>query len=150
MKQVAQALVDWTAKGQSRRGFLATCGKLTLGLGAVMMGLTAAPQLVAAACCTGTACLCCPGTPSLRRRPAHRGARGLEVRHAVTASEPAPRICALSACVLVPVSANTTRAWRAEGAPRRFLHDSPAIGGLTRGDAESYGMRANGAICEAL
>ena len=66
MKQVAQVLIDWTAKGQSRRGFLATCGKLTLGLGAAMMGLSATPQLVAAAnCCTGTSCGAgCPTPPN--------------------------------------------------------------------------------------
>lgn len=64
MTQLAERATKWAQKRHSRRGFLATCGKVALGLGAVLAGLGGGVRLAHAACCSGTPCgPTCPPTP---------------------------------------------------------------------------------------
>lgn len=64
MKTIAKKSVEWTSRRQSRRGFLATMGKLTLGLGLAMAGASQLPRRAHAQCCSSP-CPGCPGDPSI-------------------------------------------------------------------------------------
>lgn len=55
-RKLAENLVSWAEKKQSRRGFLAWAGKMGLALGAASAGITLVPRKAWAACCTGTVC----------------------------------------------------------------------------------------------
>lgn len=57
MERLNEGLMDWMQKHQSRRGFLATLGKVSLGIGLAMAGAAAMPTRVfAAQCCQGPLC----------------------------------------------------------------------------------------------
>ncbi len=57
MERLNDGLMGWMEKHQSRRGFLATLGKVSLGLGLAMAGAAAMPRRVfAAQCCNGPLC----------------------------------------------------------------------------------------------
>lgn len=66
MTELARWATETVQKRQSRRGFLATCGKVALGRGAAMMGAGYRTGRVSAApCCTGyPVCGSIPGTPA--------------------------------------------------------------------------------------
>lgn len=55
-RRLAEHLVSWAEKKQSRRGFLAWAGKMGLALGAASAGITLLPRVARAACCTGSTC----------------------------------------------------------------------------------------------
>ena len=57
-------IVEWMASRQSRRGFLAMCGKASLALGLAMAGASRFALTAQAACCAGTTCTACPGLPA--------------------------------------------------------------------------------------
>jgi hypothetical protein len=69
MSGFAKHVVEWSAKRQSRRGFMATCGKVVLGLGLAMVGVRGETKRAwAASCCPGPSCTGtwtwpCPNTP---------------------------------------------------------------------------------------
>jgi hypothetical protein len=56
MTGLAERSVAVVESRLSRRGFLATCGKLTLGLGMAMLGLAYGTRSALAACCPGISC----------------------------------------------------------------------------------------------
>ncbi len=57
MERLNDGLMGWMEKHQSRRGFLATLGKVSLGLGLAMAGAATMPRRVfAAQCCNGPLC----------------------------------------------------------------------------------------------
>jgi hypothetical protein len=56
MTSLAERSVAVVESRLSRRGFLATCGKLTLGLGLAMLGLAHGTRSALAACCPGISC----------------------------------------------------------------------------------------------
>jgi hypothetical protein len=56
MTSLAERSVVAVERRLSRRGFLATCGKLTLGLGLAMAGVANRAWPALAACCPGIAC----------------------------------------------------------------------------------------------
>ncbi len=64
MKQLAEWCTDKVQTNQSRRGFLATCGKAVLFLGGTMLGFDRTPSTAHAGCCVGSACLGCSPSPS--------------------------------------------------------------------------------------
>jgi hypothetical protein len=53
---MAEKIVGWMGERQSRRGFLAWCGKLSLALGLAMAGADRLVLTARAACCAGTPC----------------------------------------------------------------------------------------------
>ena len=64
MANMAKVASDWMARRQSRRGFLATLGKVGLGLGLAMAGASRlALTAQAAPCCGGTPCANCNPDP---------------------------------------------------------------------------------------
>lgn len=56
MATLAERSVGAVERRLSRRGFLATCGKLTLGLGMAMLGISHSTRMVFGACCPGPSC----------------------------------------------------------------------------------------------
>jgi hypothetical protein len=66
---MAQKAIGFFERHQSRRGFLATCGKVALGTGMALAGVHLAPRRAfAGTCCPGTPCGTggfppCPPTP---------------------------------------------------------------------------------------
>jgi len=62
MINFTETVLDWTEKGLSRRGFMATCGKVAIGLGAAMIGIASLPERARAACCPLQACSGCPSS----------------------------------------------------------------------------------------
>lgn len=61
-----KTFVDWMARRQSRRGFIAMLGKGMLGIGFAMAGVSLNALRVGAACCMGASCNGClaPGCPA--------------------------------------------------------------------------------------
>jgi hypothetical protein len=51
MERLAQAAVNWVERRQSRRGFLAGCGKVALAVGAAVAGFGSVATRASAACC---------------------------------------------------------------------------------------------------
>lgn len=64
MSEIGHWVGATTQKHLSRRGFLAACGKVTLGLGMAMGAGALAPRPAHALCCAGTPCPGCSPTPS--------------------------------------------------------------------------------------
>ena len=61
---LAEKAVAFVQRQQSRRGFLATCGKAAAALGLGMVGAHVAPRRTYAQyCCSGLPCPDCPPTP---------------------------------------------------------------------------------------
>ena len=56
MSKLARKATEWAEHNQSRRGFLATCGKVTLGLGLAMAGLSRVTRTAHAQCCPAPIC----------------------------------------------------------------------------------------------
>ena len=56
MTELAEKAVTMVERRLSRRGFLATCGKLTLGLGMAVLGVAGTSRSVMAACCPPPTC----------------------------------------------------------------------------------------------
>lgn len=57
------AITGWMQKRQSRRGFLAMCGKASLALGLAMAGASKLALVAYAQCCAVPACANCPSIP---------------------------------------------------------------------------------------
>jgi hypothetical protein len=56
MSDLAEKLVESIQREQSRRGFLAMCGKAMLLLGGAMAGIRLEPRPAYAGCCVGPTC----------------------------------------------------------------------------------------------
>ena len=56
MSKLARKATEWAEHRQSRRGFLATCGKVTLALGLAIAGLSGMKRTAFAACCPSPNC----------------------------------------------------------------------------------------------
>jgi len=67
MVTLAERILDRVDKGYSRRGFMAACGRLVVGIGAVMTGVASLPERAwgqGGFCCPGSQCQeTCPGAP---------------------------------------------------------------------------------------
>lgn len=61
---LAEKAVAFVQRRQSRRRFLATCGKVAIALGLALARAHVAPRRAyAGACCNGPPCMGCPPTP---------------------------------------------------------------------------------------
>jgi hypothetical protein len=58
MSSIADYCVRWAERNESRRGFLALCGKSVLALGAAVYGFASIPLRVDAVCCTSANPVC--------------------------------------------------------------------------------------------
>jgi len=56
MTELAEKAVTMVERRLSRRGFLATCGKLTLGLGMAVLGVAGTARRAEAVCCPSPSC----------------------------------------------------------------------------------------------
>ena len=73
MSTIAKRTTEWSARRQSRRGFLASAGKLVLGLGLAMVGMSLKQYQAQAACCMGQVCPGCPSDPRPSLNPCPSG-----------------------------------------------------------------------------
>jgi hypothetical protein len=63
-ERIVERIVNRMQRRQSRRGFLATCGKVSLAIGAALAGVHLTPRRTYAdPCCGGNPCGNCPPTP---------------------------------------------------------------------------------------